>query len=154
MIAALTALLLSANPPTQAVAPQTAMTPEQLAVLAIATDIEKLTHEFRQLQTFKVKDDFHPDSLAIDYGFHTHQPQGRAGWTGAVPNPDNDGLWFYIDLHDANSTAQIHTQPVTQRLCLGKKRVSFLILEGEGTNSVAGRIHAILTAHGVRPCPS
>ena len=74
------------------------------------------------------------------------------GWAGGVPNPDSDGIWFYVDLHDADSQAQIHTQPVTANLCLGKKRVSFLILEGEGTNSVAGRIHAILTAHGVTFC--
>jgi hypothetical protein len=70
-----------------------------------------------------------------------------------VPNPDADGLWFHIDVHDPASTAQIHTQPMVEPLCLGRRRVSFLVLEGADAGAVGGELRAILGRHGVSRCP-
>lgn len=123
----------------------------------VARDIEKLKSDFPQLEDFSVRKHF-DSSLkrqpvpAIVYSFHTHAARHAGGWTAGVPNPDDDGVWFYIDLHDPDSTAQIHTQPVTMSLCLGDKRVSFLILEGAGTKSLDPVIREILRKHGVHEC--
>jgi hypothetical protein len=119
---------------------------------AIARDIEKLKPKFPQLKDFSAQKHFVPSRAVINYSFHTHAPKHRGGWTAGVPNPDNDGLWFYIDLHDPNSTAQIHTQPLTMEFCLGGKRVSFLSLEGTDTKSVAPAIREILRKHGAHEC--
>jgi hypothetical protein len=119
---------------------------------AIARDIAKLETDFPQLRDFSPTKNGDIRRLALDYGYHTHQAQHRGGWTSEVPNPDDDGIWFYIDFHEPDSRAQIHTQPVVAKLCLADKRVSFLILEGKNTKSVAGRIGNILRSHGVKEC--
>jgi hypothetical protein len=69
-----------------------------------------------------------------------------------VPNPNDDGVWFYIDFHDPHSTRQIHTQPMIAKYCLGDQRLSFLILEGKKSKPVGGNIWQILQQHGVEPC--
>jgi hypothetical protein len=119
---------------------------------AIARDIESLKDEFPQLQEFSAGRNTAPDRLVIDYAYHTHHATHRGGWTSGVPNPDDDGVWFYIDFHDPESRAQIHTQPVTRNLCFAEKRVSFLILEGKDARPLAGRIGTILRNHGVNDC--
>ena len=117
---------------------------------AIAQDIAALKPEFTQLSEFSVANSIGTDRLSINYAYHTHTAPRRGGWTSGVPNPDDDGIWFYIDFHDASSTAQIHTQPVYPALHLGDKLVEFLILEGARTRPVTGRITAILKAHGAQ----
>jgi hypothetical protein len=117
---------------------------------AIAQDIAALKLEFPQLSEFSVANSIGTDRLSITYAYHTHPARHQGGWTSGVPNPDDDGIWFYIDFHDANSTAQIHTQPMYPALHLGDKLIEFLSLEGAGTKSVAGRITAILKAHGAQ----
>ena len=123
----------------------------------VAQDIEKLKPDFPQLKDFSVRKHF-DSSLkrrpvpAIVYSFHTHAAKHTGGWTSGVPNPDEDGVWFYIDLHDPDSTAQIHTQPETMSLCLGDQRVSFLSLEGAGTKSLEPAIREILRKHGAHGC--
>jgi D-aminopeptidase len=117
---------------------------------AIAQDIAALKPEFTQLSEFSVSKNTRTDELEIIYGYHTHNPRHRGGWTSGVPNPDDDGIWFFIDFHDAGSTAQIHTQPIYPALRLGDKLVEFLILQGANTKSVAGRITDILIAHGIQ----
>ncbi len=119
---------------------------------AIALDIAGLKAQFPQLKTFSPAACADLERLAISYSYSTHQPQHRAGWTAGVPNPNPDGVWFYIDFHDRNSMAQIHTQPATVPLCHGDKRVSFLILEGKKTKSVGNRIRTILEKNGVKQC--
>lgn len=121
-------------------------------IKAIAQDIAALKIEFKQLRMFSPAQDADLERLTISYSYRTHQPRHRPGWAGSVPNPNADGVWFYIDFHDRNSMAQIHTQPVTIPLCYGDKRVSFLILEGKKTRSVGERIGAILEKHGVKQC--
>jgi hypothetical protein len=121
-------------------------------ITGIAVDIAKLKHRYPQLANFSSKKHTDIKNLSISYDYRTHQPERRPGWVGSVPNPDNDGVWFYIDLHDPSSMAQIHTQPVTLPMCVGEKRVSFLILEGKRTKSLGKDITLILKRHGVEPC--
>ena len=119
---------------------------------AIAREIEALKPEFPQLKEFSVAGSLRLESLAVSYGYHTHQPRRRPGWAGAVPNPNPDGIWFYIDLHDPSSQAQIHTQPfVLPVLWIGEKKVTFLVLEGAKTKPLGGRLNAILAKHGAAP---
>jgi hypothetical protein len=125
-------------------------TPDYARVMRdIARDIAELKPAFPQLAEFKSAG---LDGTKITYGFHTHAAARSGGWTSGVPNPDNDGVWFYIDIHEADSNAQIHTQPVTADQCIGDKRVSFLILEGEGTKPLGGEIEKILRNHGIGRC--
>lgn len=121
----------------------------QNTILKIGRSIEALKVHYPQLKTFTVKDNVDTARLRITYDLNTHEPERHGGWTSGVPNPDADGIWFYIDIHDSDSTAQIHTQPVTQPMFLGDKRVSFLILEGKKTKSVSTAIRKILIDHGV-----
>ena len=129
------------------------MEPDYLEVVhAIARDIEGLKGDFPQLKDFSPAQAVNAERLVITYAYHTHPPQGVGGWTSGVPNPDDDGIWFYFDFHDPDSQAQIDTQPMTQSLCLGRKRAIFLILEGSQTKPLAGSISSLLRRHGVTPC--
>ncbi|MEW6732830.1 MAG: hypothetical protein AB1489_16010 [Acidobacteriota bacterium] len=119
---------------------------------AIAEAIAELKDKFPQLEKFSPRENANPEHLVITYAYHTHEAERRGGWTSGVPNPDDDGIWFYIDFHAPDSQAQIHTQPVTTKICLEEKRVSFLILEGKKTKSLYGEIWSILKSHGAKVC--
>jgi hypothetical protein len=139
------ALALGAGP----VAP-----PEPDAVLvAVAADIEALGATHPALAAFRAASHLDVAGARIDYAYRTHDPARTGGWTAGVPEPDADGLWFHIDVHEPTSTAQIHTQPMVEPLCLGGRRVSFLVLAGERLEGVAGEFRAILGRRGVVPCP-
>jgi hypothetical protein len=120
---------------------------------AIAVDIEALGARHPALAAFRAGEHLDGAQVRIDYAWHTHAATQPGGWTAGVPNPDADGLWFHIDVHDPASTAQIHTQPMVERLCLGNRRVSFLVLEGDRAMPVAGELRRILERHGVVRCP-
>lgn len=122
------------------------------SIEAIAQDIEGLKDSHSQLQNFSVAEHVKTDKHQISYGYRTHTSTGRGGWTSAVPNPDEDGIWFYIDFHDPASTLQIHTQPPVIPYCVGAMRLSFLSLEGPKTKSVEGAIWNILKKHGATRC--
>jgi hypothetical protein len=115
----------------------------------IAVQIESLKRDFPQLKDFSQQKHTNFERLTISYGYHTHNPRHRGGWTSGVPNPDDDGVWFYIDFHERDSNAQIHTQPVLRPAGFGEKNVSFLILEGKNSKPLEGRIWAILESNGV-----
>jgi len=120
---------------------------------AIADDIASLRNKFPQLKDFSPESSIKLENMAIDYGYHTHRARHHGGWTAGVPNPDADGVWFYINFHSPDSMAQIDTQPTTPHWhCLGGKRVTFLILEGGKSKPLAGEIWSILNKRGVRPC--
>lgn len=120
---------------------------------SIAQDIATLKNEFPQLVEFLPTKNAEDERLVISYGYHTHRAEHIGGWTSGVPNPDDDGVWFYIDFHEADSQAQIHTQPMTiDNMCLGAKRASFLMLEGQKTKSLEGPMWTILQNHGVKKC--
>ena len=96
------------------------------SIEGIARDIAGLKESYPQLKDFSVAEHLHTDRHEIWYSYHTHKPVGRGGWTSGVPNPDEDGIWFYIDFHDPRSAAHIHTQPaVASQYCVGNMRLSF-----------------------------
>jgi hypothetical protein len=119
---------------------------------AVAVDIESLKTDFPQLRDFSAAQHLRAVPPSIEYAFRTHASERTGGWTSGVPNPDADGIWLHIDLHDPGSELQLHTQPVTASLCLGKSRVSFLMLEGRDTRSVYGAIWSALSRQGAREC--
>jgi len=120
-------------------------------IMKVSEDISKLKQKYPQLVEFSPEWHVDTTNFKISYGYHTHKSHRSGGWASSVPNPDPDGIWFYIDLHDHNSTAQIHTQPVTGAdLRVGDKRVAFLILEGTKTESIAGEISSILKRYGAK----
>ncbi len=122
-------------------------------IRTVARDIESLNKEFPQLKKFSAARDCDEERLTIGYAHKTHRSERRAGWASGVPNPGPDGIWFYIDLHEPGSMAQIHTQPAfLNPICFREMNVMFLILEGKETRDVAGRIHAILEKHGATVC--
>jgi hypothetical protein len=118
----------------------------------VARDIEKLRASFPQLEEFSLIKNLLAGPPRIDYAFHTHKQERIGGWTSEAPNPDRDGVWFYIDIHDASSKLEIHTQPVTAPLCLGDQRVTFLILEGKDTKPLYGSIWKTLEKQGAKRC--
>ena len=120
------------------------------AIHGIAEAIERLKGQFPQLAEFTAEKHGDSSRLAITYGYRTHRAKHRGGWTAGVPNPDPDGVWFYIDFHDPGSAAQIHTQPVVPPLHFRDRKVTFLILEGETTKRLAASLHQIMLNHGVR----
>ena len=121
---------------------------------SVAHEIEDLKDRYPQLKEFSVEKHFNVEKLQISYEYHTHRSDKVGGWTSGVPNLDDDGIWFFIDVHEPTSTAQLHTQPVTVPICLADKKVTFLILEGKATESVDGAIRRILESRGVRRCGS
>ena len=125
----------------------------QAFIEQVSQDIATLKSEYPQLSLYSVSKALDLAKLKVSYGFHTHRAEHQGGWTAGVPNPDPDGLWFYIDLHDPSSHAQIHTQPATAPICFGANRISFLILEGSRTKPVAKTIWEILQKHGAQACP-
>ena len=132
-------------------APETAHDPVSI-LKSVARDIESLKGEFPQLADFSAARHVSIEPAKIVYGFRTHAPERRGGWTSGVPHPDDDGVWFYIDIHDPASTLQIHAQPATAPICLGDQRVSFLILEGKNTKRLDAPIWKALATHGAKPC--
>ena len=116
----------------------------------VAAGIEALRTGHPQLKAFDAATALDRSRLELTYGFHTHQATHRGGWTSGVPNPDDDGVWFHIDVHDRASTSQLHTQPVVERLTLGKKVVMLLVLEGKATTPVGGKLRALLLASGAK----
>jgi hypothetical protein len=122
------------------------------AIEGIARDIADLKGSYPQLKDFSVSGNLKADEYKISYGYHTHPPERRGGWTSGVPNPDEDGIWFYIDFHSPSSTAQIHAQPMTYPYCIGEMRLSWLSLEGAKTKPAGGVIEEILRKHGATEC--
>ena len=118
----------------------------------VASHIAGFRSEFPQLRDFSATQNVLFGKLAIDYAYHAslRRPVGRMG--GARAESDDDGVWLYIDFHDPDSAAQIHTQPVAPAICFGEKRATFLLLEGKQTKPLGERIKAILDARGVRSC--
>src|SRR5215813_8983395 len=121
-------------------------------ITAIGQDIAKLKAQFPQLRKFSVSKNVRSERLIIDYDYHTHRSHIRGGWRAQVPEPDDDGVWFYIDFHDPASGSQIDTQPGDPQDCFEDKKVQFLILQGDKTRRVSGEIWKILEQHGVKKC--
>ena len=115
----------------------------------IGRDLAGLAEEHPQLQDFSCAKHVHPQSLTIDYAFKTRSAPWKRGWLGGVPHPDPGGVWLYIDFHDPDSKAQLHTQPVIPGARIGSKEVLVLLLQGTNSNPLEPQIRDILKAHGV-----
>jgi hypothetical protein len=119
----------------------------------ITKDILLLKSNYPQLSDFSISNvDF--QTLKIWYEYRCHQSDDPgSGWAYGAPNPDNDGLWFYIGLWDENdpieSNAQINTQPVIPTMYIKDKRVTFLILEGSNTSLLNEQLKIILVKNGL-----
>ena len=122
--------------------------PYASTLLAIARSIEALKPDYPQLAEFSASS--HVDGLQITYAYRTEPPARTGGWTSGVPSPTDGGVWLYIDIHDPDSKAQIHTQPVVPRYRFREKRVMLLLREGAGTKPLEGALVRILETHGVR----
>lgn len=146
-VAVLAACHAPARDPASALHPMSIETDEKAGalILAIAHDLEELRASCPNLADFDVARHADVTTARIEYGHHTHTSTRRGGWASAVPNPDPDGVWLYIDVHDATSSAQIHTQPVVPMNDLGGgKRLMMLLLEGSSAPPCAAKIRAIL----------
>jgi len=111
----------------------------------VSAEIVALKGSYPQLREFSVETHVDFENLRIDYGYHTHSSAETVGWRAGVPGPDGDGIWFYIGIHDKDSSAQIHSQPFKREdLKVGDREIRFLILEGSETEPLAGLISSIL----------
>jgi hypothetical protein len=120
----------------------------------LALRIEALGREYPQLAQFSARRHLHAAELRIDYAFRTHPPAPTGGWTSGVPEPDADGIWFHIDLHDPESTLALHTQPVVAtRLRFGNKVAYLLIREGGRTKPVGDRLWTLVREMIAEPAP-
>src|SRR5262245_50846679 len=90
----------------------------EVAIRRIAKDIELRKKHFVQLKEFQPLVHTDCESLKISYSFKTHRTKHSGGWTSGMPNPDDKGIWFYIDFHLPDSKAQIHVQPQSADLCI------------------------------------
>jgi len=121
------------------------------ALRGIARSIESLKSEHPQLAEFSESEHCDVEGLRITYAYRTESPPPTGGWTSGVPSPVEGGVWFLIDFHDADSKAELHTQPVVPRYRIGEKRVMLLLREGAGTKPLHGALVRVLLEHGVRP---
>jgi len=118
---------------------------------SIARSIEGMKAEYPQLAEFSAAAPCDGQTLAITYGYHTKAAPRTGGWTSGVPHPTEDGVWFFIDIHDADSMAEIHRQPMVPRYRFRDKEVQLLLLEGARTKSLHGALVKVLLDHGVKP---
>lgn len=114
---------------------------------SIADEIATIRGTYPQLAGFEAT----ATDCTITYAHHTHRATHVGGWAAGVPNPDPDGVWFYMGVWDpadpVQAMAQINTQPLTPERWIGKRRVTYLILEGEQTTRVGDELLAILKHH-------
>ena len=151
----LLATVACSTPPGQAASPAQPPTSEASVrdypaiCAAIAGEIESLRPRYPQLADYRA--DSARSQCSIDYAYHTHRESG-GGWSGGVPHPDRDGIWFYIGLWDrANpaSARQLDTQPDSGNQWIRDRRVTFLVLEGTETSPVEQELRVILERHGM-----
>jgi hypothetical protein len=121
------------------------------ALRGIARSIESLKSDYPQLAEFSRSEHSDVEGLRITYAYRTESPPRTGGWTSGVPSPVEGGVWFLIDFYDADSKAELHTQPVVPRYRFGEKRVMLLLREGAGTKPLHGALVGVLLEHGVQP---
>jgi hypothetical protein len=120
---------------------------------SIARSIEALKRDYPQLVEFSASSHTDVDGLKITYAYRTERAAPTGGWAAGVPSPTEGGVWLYIDFHDADSTAEIHTQPVVPRYRFWNKRVILLLREGSGTKPLELALIQVLADHGIEPDP-
>lgn len=123
----------------------------QVAIERIAEAIEHLKPNYTQLVDFSARAHCDRSKLRISYSYNTHRAPPTGGWTSGVPLPAADGIWLYLEFHESASDRQIHRQPMVRGYRYRDMKVTFLVLEGEETEKLAGAIDQLLVANGVRP---
>ncbi|MBI5528684.1 MAG: PKD domain-containing protein [Deltaproteobacteria bacterium] len=146
---------VGAGPPAdaaKAVAPDAGVRPECARIVEdIAREIERLKPEHPKLEKFSVAEAVRPARCEISYSHKTHRSTTRAGWTAGFPEPDPDGIAFYVHLYNKEEQAgQIDTQPVMPPWHIGEWKVTFLVREGEKAPRAADLIHNRLAFLGMR----
>jgi hypothetical protein len=139
--------------PTEAAAPAPAPASAVALLEGIAADIEALAARFPQLAAFRAATHLDRARLVIEYGHHTHPATHHGGWTSGVPNPDPDGIWLYVDLHDPADMAQIHTQPDVPMVDALGQKLELLVLEGSATTRAQDALRAILRRRAAEADP-
>jgi len=116
----------------------------------ISKDIEALKPDFPQLKDFQ--DSTARRDCTIDYTYHVGKLTGGAGWRGATPKPDPDGVWLHLELWDENSpnVSQLNLQRVEPPMYIGSHRVTLVVLDGENTKSLYESIQKILLRNGLK----
>ena len=115
---------------------------------ALAKEIEALKPEYPQLEAFSAVKAV--SGCSISYDHKTHQAAQRGGWTAGFPEPNSDGIAFYINLYDRPEQAgQADTQPVMPPWRIGKYKVTFLLLDGDKVPTVRTPIHNRLRLLGM-----
>jgi hypothetical protein len=128
--------------------------PADESCAAIASDIELLRARFPQLVEYRTAAAMHRDCV-IEYGWHIGRPTGRGGgWTAQVPDPERDGVWFYVGLYDPNgpeANDQINSQPIMPAdWRIGARKVTLLVVEGADTHGIGAAVIEVLRRHGMR----
>lgn len=120
-------------------------------LIKIAKNIEALKKDYPQLVAFKAPNSFKSKNYDISYAYKTVRAPKTGGWTSGVPHPTNDGVWFYISIHDVNSTRQIHTQPeMFKATYIGKYQFQLLLLQGKNTKNLNSALWNTFRKHGVK----
>lgn len=73
---------------------------------SIADEIAAIRGTYPQLAGFEAT----ATDCTITYAHHTHRATHVGGWTAGVPNPDPDGVWFYIGVWDPADPVQAMAQ--------------------------------------------
>lgn len=121
----------------------------------ISWDIQGLKDKYDQMRDFSTNKNADLLNLKITYEYSTHESPKTGGWSSGTPLPNDDGVWFYFDIHDSDSNNEIINQPVSAvPMCLGSKHIQFLLLEGSKVKSLQTPIWNILRRHGVVECNS
>ena len=119
----------------------------------IAKDIELLKNQYPQLDEFSISKNLNKENCKIEYEYKCRLSTNNVGWISQVPNPDPNGLWFYISLWDENDPnenfSQINTQTVIPIWYIKNKRVTYLILQGKNTKSLNIEVLKILKKYGL-----
>jgi hypothetical protein len=109
----------------------------------ILRDVAALKSRCPELAEFDPLRHASNERMVLSYDYHTHRPEHLGGWRGGVPEPNDDGVWLYIDLHDPSSRAQLHTQPIgLPTYKVADRLLLFIMLEGRTVARCAPAVQA------------
>ncbi|MGC4092756.1 MAG: hypothetical protein QM756_33715 [Polyangiaceae bacterium] len=95
--------------------------------------------------------ELHADDCIISYGYRTHPSTARGGWARATPEPDPDGVWFYVGAWDPEGPerhSQIDTQAGFSTYRFGRQHLTVLIKDCQ-KQPLRGALWKVLRRHGV-----
>lgn len=130
----------SQTPRAESPVPPTEAEAAEIACATIARDLIALRRRYRALASMRavVEDGECTFSLA----YHVGAPAGGAGYAGGIPVPQDDGVWFHLELYDPtgpNAMSQVNSQPVLPPWWIGARRVTWLARSGARATVVDGK---------------